>query len=574
MIRFENITYRNFLSVGDNPITISLDTGQSTLIVGENGQGKSILLDALSYALFGKPHRSINKPQLVNSINGKHCEVTINFSIGPDKFCVIRGMKPNRFEIWQNGEMLNQDSKAKDYQKILENNILKLNHKSFHQIVVLGSSNFIPFMKLPAQHRREVIEDLLDIRIFSKMNVLLKEHKSSISNTLSSIRDEYEILLEKISMTKKHLNELETLKEQNTDKILAEIKEIEVEVKAIENDNFQIENEMQQLRDEIQSLTSSDKIASKKKKLYGYEGNIDSKIRKLKNEQQFFTSHDQCPTCSQDITTETKNSILSKVSSSLDELNHGYNELQREIDKVEKEYNKLEEATKKLSEISGKTQYNNQVIKMKRQSVKTKKKELNSGVDNINTDEYRQKIDKLEWGIVEKEQERIQFEKKLRYCGLAEELLKDSGIKTKIIEQYIPVMNKLINDYLSVFDFFVSFTIDESFEERIRSRHRDDFSYASFSEGEKAKIDLSLLLTWRKIAEMKNSTNTNLLIMDEVFDGSLDESGSEALMNLFRTFSNDTSIFVISHKTDVWQDKFDRVFRFRKENNFSVCDKT
>jgi DNA repair exonuclease SbcCD ATPase subunit len=569
MITFESITYKNFLSVGNNPITIDLNSGHSTLIVGSNGEGKSTLLDALSFGLFGKPHRAINKPQLVNSINEKHCEVTVTFSIGADSYTVIRGMKPNKFEIWQNGEMLNQDSKAKDYQKILESSILKLNHKSFHQIVVLGSSNFTPFMQLSAQNRREVIEDLLDIRIFSKMNALLKDRKVSIRDTLRSIQTEGEFLSEKIIMTKKHLRELENIKESDREKVFKKCKDLAADLK-------NLEEECKALNEDLKNMprNDSEKTVAKKKKLYGYEGTIKSKIEKLKNEEEFFTQNDTCPTCSQDITAETKDSILAKVNTSLQELTDGYQSLQEEIVRVEQEYEDVLSQAKRLQEVSGKIQYQNQVIAMKRKELDSKSKELQAlqTTDN-NTAEYQKTLKSLQAKAEENDQERIAYQKESNHCALAEELLKDSGIKTKIIQQYIPVMNKLINEYLSVFDFFVSFTIDESFEERIRSRHRDDFSYSSFSEGEKAKIDLSLLLTWRKIAEMKNSTNTNLLIMDEVFDGSLDEAGSESLMNLFRTFSNDTSIFVISHKTDVWQDKFDRVFRFRKENNFSVCDK-
>lgn len=569
MIVFETIEYRNFLSVGNNPIKIDLNTGQSTLIVGANGEGKSILLDALSFALFGKPHRGINKPQLINSINEKNCEVTVNFSIGSDSFCVIRGMKPTKFEIWQNGKLLNQDSKSKDYQKILETTILKLNHKSFHQIVVLGSSNFIPFMQLSAHHRREVIEDLLDIRIFSKMNALLKERKVQVRDNLKSLTDDSASLKEKIAMTKKHIYELETLHESNTEKVEEEIKQLEKDVKELHNENKQLSEQLSNI-----DQPNNEKVLSKKKRLYGYEGNISSKIEKLKKEKSFFVENNTCPTCSQDITKETKDTILKQVQDSMKELSDGHSLLQTEIAKAEEEHAQITKEIERIREITSKVNHNKQLISLKHKDAVNKAKELGQNEGSNNTDSYYKDLNKLQERLQQTDKDRISYEKESNYCAMAEELLKDSGIKTKIIQQYIPIMNRLINEYLSVFDFFVSFTIDESFEEKIRSRHRDDFSYSSFSEGEKAKIDLSLLLTWRKIAEMKNSTNTNLLIMDEVFDGSLDEAGSESLMNLFRTFSNDTSIFVISHKTDVWQDKFDRVFRFAKENNFSVCHKT
>ena len=563
MIHFTKLTYRNFLSSGDTPIEIDLDSSPKTLVIGTNGSGKSMMLDALAFALFGKPHRSINKPQLVNSVNGKKCEVSVEFRVGSSHYRVERGIKPNRFEIWEDGTKVDQQSHSRDYQKHLEANILKLNHKSFHQIVVLGSSSFVPFMQLSAAHRREVIEDLLDIKVFSAMTSVLKEKKSSLKNRLQKVEQQAQSLDEQVKMKEDHLKQLEDLRNQNEKSLQKSIKELEDEIEAVDARLNEHKNQLDQSEKPDES-----KINKKKKKLWGFESNINNKIERYQKDIDFFEVNEECPTCSQPIDQTFRREKIQNLKDSLSEVSEGYQQLQEEIESLEAQHQEVKKKINEFDKLSAQIQMDQKEMSHLVQTRYQKFKELNQG--KIDLTEHQKELDQLIDSRKENRSLRREMEEEQTYQIVAEEMLKDSGIKTRIIQKYLPVMNQLINEYLSAFDFFVSFNLDESFGETIRSRHRDDFSYESFSEGEKAKIDLALLLTWRRIAELKNSTHTNLLIMDEVFDGSLDEAGSDNLLKIFDTFGDSTNIFVISHKTDVWQDKFDRVLRFSKKNNFSV----
>jgi len=564
MIVFKKISYKNFLSVGNNPITIDLVKNKTTLIVGANGEGKSILLDALSFVLFGKPHRNVNKPQLVNSINGKNTLVELEFSIGHDEYRVVRGMLPGIFEIWKNKKMINQDSKSRDYQKILESNILKLNHKSFHQIVVLGSSSFVPFMQLPACHRREVIEDLLDISIFSKMNMLLKEKKAKVRDTVSSIEQELESLKGQIQLQKNHIRQLESISNENKARIQADLNAIESEIVSIQSSNSELMNEYSS----IQKVDFTPAL-NQKKTLYEYEGNIKGKVSKIRKDIGFFHDNDSCSTCSQPISPDTKAQMIERLGAKLKQFEEGYEKLKGEIEKAEKAYEELSAVQSKRNSIFSSIESNNRLIESKKNEKMRLMNSLNEQIDEDGLMQSKSMLTEIIEKSTKKQDEKIDFVETSSYYGIIEDLLKDTGIKTKIIRQYLPIMNKLINEYLQIFDFFVSFTIDENFEEKIRSRHRDDFSYSSFSEGEKSRIDLALMFTWRQIAKLKNSTNTNLLILDETFDSSLDSDGVENLLKVLYTMDANTNTFIISHKSDVLDGKFANKLLFKKKNNFT-----
>jgi DNA repair exonuclease SbcCD ATPase subunit len=564
MIIFKRIEYKNFLSVGDNPIEIDLNKNKTTLIVGANGEGKSILLDALSFVLFGKPHRNVNKPQLINSINGKQLRVEVDFSINKDEYKIIRGMSPGIFEIWKNKILINQDSKSRDYQKVLESNILKLNHKSFHQIVVLGSSSFIPFMQLPAQHRREVIEDLLDISIFSKMNLVLRDKKSKLKDSVSIVENELDSINAQIQLQKKHIQEIESITEDNKHRIEEELNLIDVEIEQLKEKNNTLLNEISLLEE-----VKLDGIQIEKKKLYGYQGNIKSKISNLKNEKNFFKDHDICPTCSQSIADEIKSKMIESAEIKLEEFGKGFEKLNIEIEKAEKVYQEMIDIQNSRNQFFSQIESNNRIIQSKREEKTRKFKFITESKEQENLTQYKEYLLSLITTLNNKQDEKIGLYEMSSYCNIVDELLKDTGIKTKIIRQYLPIMNKLINEHLQTFDFFVSFTLDENFEEKIRSRYRDDFSYASFSEGEKSRIDLALMFTWRQIAKLKNSTNTNLLILDETFDSSLDTDGVDNLLKVLYTLDVDTNTFIISHKTDVLEGRFENKLLFKKKNNFT-----
>ncbi len=566
MIIFKRCKYRNFLSAGDKFTVIELNSSPSTLVVGHNGSGKSTLLDALSFALFGKPHRDIKKPQLVNSINDRNCEVDVEFSIGNTNYVVSRGIKPNKFEILQNGVLLNQESHSRDYQKVLEQNILKLNHKSFHQIVVLGSSSFVPFMQLPSQHRREVIEDLLDINIFTKMNVLLKEKSAKLREQLAHVTYEADVVREKIAIQQKYISDLKKRDAEDHEKDLVKIAEITQEINELFTQNKTAQEELDCKQDHV---TAELNTATKKKQtLLTFETQISGNIRGVVKESKFYEENDNCPTCSQILEPEFKAQRTLTCKSRAKELLDGKSKLDLELSTIEESLAEIQLRLKECNRLSNTIQTNSNSVQLLQRQIHDLQREGNSISKTDITEAESSLIDLLEVGNKHATLKHECYEEGT-YNQAMTEMLKDTGIKTKIIRQYLPVMNKLINGYLQILDFFVSFNLNESFEEVIKSRHRDDFTYPSFSEGEKSRIDLALLFTWRQIARMKNSTSTNLLILDETFDSSLDTDGVDNLIKILGTLEDNTNVFIISHKADVLDGKFKSKIEFYKEKNFS-----
>jgi len=565
MIVFTKLRYKNFLSTGNTFTEIDLTKTSSTLVVGQNGSGKSTMLDALSFALFGKAHRNVNKPQLINTVNNKDCLVEVEFDALGQQFKIVRGIKPAKFEIWQDGTMINQDSHAKEYQKILEQNILKLNHKSFHQIVVLGSSSFIPFMQLPAQHRREVIEDLLDINVFSKMNTVLKEKIAVLKDSIRENEYALELNDSKIDTQKDHIVELEKISESAKDKLETELTEQQAELARLEE---LVEGYTDTRLREIEKLL----YVSKKKltEMQKFDFQFESKLKKFDKDIAFYEDNDTCPTCDQEITVDTKNRKIKETSESRQEIEDASVTLGFEIISSQKEIadneNLLSEETSKFQDV----EVYRRDIKRTQERIRSLQCDLSQGgqdLDSLQT--AKSTLEDLRRSREEIVQRKMDLAEEREYNNVITELLKDSGIKTKIIKQYLPVINKLTNQYLQVLDFYVHFDLDEGFNETIRSRHRDAFSYSSFSEGEKQRIDLALLFTWRQIAKMKNSVATNLLILDETFDSSLDADGVENLLKILDTLDNDTNVFIISHKGELLDNKFDRKIEFVKDKNFS-----
>jgi DNA repair exonuclease SbcCD ATPase subunit len=567
MIIFTSLTYCNFLSVGDKEITMNLNDSRSTLIVGHNGSGKSLMLDALSFVLFGKPHRNINKPQLVNSINGKNCLVTVEFKLGPSQYKIIRGLKPNIFEIWQNGILINQESHSRDYQKLLETNILKLNHKSFHQVVVLGSSNFIPFMQLSSHHRREVIEDLLDIGVFSKMNAVLKENTAKLKDNLKDTENQLFTLKEKVDLQKKHILRLQQLNESNAAKYSEEIVNLRNNIDEMMTENLSLSSEYSEAYGKTQQqLQRHEKT---KASLLSYERQIKDNIKKIVSDSQFYENNTECPTCNQTIGSEIREHKISECKHSAQELNSGYDKLKESLAQTGDSIQEVSSELQRLNSLHNKIHSNQNLVSGFEKRISDLTTLMNTRHETSEVTDAQSSLDSI-YSERESLQElkSTQLEERM-YNEILAELLKDTGIKTKIIRQYLPVMNKLINHYLQILDFFVSFNLDENFTETIRSRHRDDFSYSSFSEGEKQRIDLSLLFAWRQVAKMKNSSNTNLLILDEVFDASLDSDGIDNLLKIMNTLDADTRIFVISHKQDLLEGKFEQKIEFEKVKNFT-----
>jgi DNA repair exonuclease SbcCD ATPase subunit len=568
MIIFQNVKFKNFLSTGNDWTEINLNKTSSTLIVGHNGAGKSTILDALSFGLFGKPHRNINKPQLVNTINNKDCVVEVQFQIGPAHFKIIRGLKPAIFEIWKNGTMINQSSKAVEYQKILEQNIIKLNHKSFHQIVVLGSSSFIPFMQLPAQHRRDVIEDLLDINIFSKMNILVKEKNAKLKDTLKDLAYQLDILNNRLETQKKYIKDITQINDEEIASKNASIQSTYEEIEAIQNQNLELTEQIGASQESIDD--SLKKAHAKKESLVQYNAQFKQTISNVVKDAKFFEDNDNCPVCTQPIQDSMRNRKIEDAKSKAKELKAAIEKVAEETRVVENtiaDFNsKAEDIRKKTSTISS----NNRQISFLQKSIDT----LRLDIDRLSNKTGDMGVAESELSAMKEEKSslmetRLELNEEYTYNQVMAEMLKDTGIKTKVIKQYLPVINKLVNQYLQVLDFFVLFNLDESFQETIRSRHRDIFTYDSFSEGEKQRIDLALLFTWRQIAKMKNSVATNLLVLDETFDSSLDHEGVDNLMKILYTLDNDTNVFVISHKGEILDGKFKEKIEFYKDKNFS-----
>jgi len=555
------------LSTGNAFTEIKLDKSTNTLIVGQNGAGKSTILDALTFALFNKPFRKINKPQLVNTINDRDCLVEVEFSIGKKKYKIVRGIKPNIFEIHCDGKLIDQDAKIGDYQEYLENVVLKLNYKSFTQVVVLGSAAFVPFMQLSAADRRTIIEDLLDISIFSSMNKLVKDRVSSTKDNQKTVDYEIKLTEEKIAMQIQSINEQKKNSDTEIEKKLAEV-EMNNQFIAATNDTIvEIESQIETL--ELINAECGD-LSRKSSKLLQIEGKFEDNISKLKSDIQFYNDNDNCPSCQQTITEEHKCKSVDEKNKKIEEISEAAVKLSAEITKVSSQLADVASRQKEIRE------HQSDIVKLNTQVTSTNSYNTKVLLEieqlkkrSISLEKDNEKLKELNKMLVEAKKSAEKLSADKQYLEFAATLLKDTGIKTKIIKQYLPVMNKLINKFLTSMEFFVNFNLNESFEETIKSRHRDVFSYASFSEGEKMRIDLALLFTWRQIAKMKNSVSTNLLILDEVFDSSLDGVGTEEFMKLLNSLDKDTNVFVISHKGDQLFDKFRSVIKFEKKNNFS-----
>ena len=568
MIHFKTVRWKNFLSTGNNFTEIKLDKRPTTLIVGENGSGKSTLLDAICFALFGKPYRNINKPQLVNSINGKGCLVEIEFSIGSRQYKIVRGIKPNKFEIWINDTMIDQNSATRDYQKYLEEGILKLNYKSFTQIVILGSASFTPFMQLPTGARRDIIEDILDIRIFSSMNLVLKEKINELKNNLQIIENDISLAKNKAKLQEEYIKTLEDDRE-------AKIKDIEEKIVSILSDVQDMKSSLAQLNDQkficLDSIEDQNDIINSINVVMNDIKDFERNYSKIEKDISFYHDNDTCPKCKQGIEHEFKVDIIKDQQTDLEKIKSNIQDIQKEKEILEKRISVINKTLKEVDSLNEKINENkNDIITNERylQRLELEKDDIQKKVGNIDTE--KSKLVSLAKDTMQIIGKKVELNETADYYEIASVLLKDTGIKTKIIKKYLPIINKLVNKYLTSMDFFVQFNLDENFKEVIKSRHRDEFSYDSFSEGEKQRIDLALLFTWRTIAKLKNSASTNLLILDEVFDSSLDNAATEYVLTLLNTLGEGTNIWVISHKGDQLFDKFHHVVKFVKKQNFSV----
>lgn len=572
MIEFKTIKWKNFLSTGNNFTTISLNENNKTLIVGENGAGKSTILDALCFGLFNKPFRKINKPQLVNTINGTDCVVEIEFNIGKVSWKVCRGMRPNIFELYKNGNQLDQTASSADQQKWFEQNVLKLNYKSFTQIVVLGSSTFVPFMQLPAAGRREVIEDILDIRIFSTMNTILKDRVRENKEQISEAEYSLSLLKDKLQVQK---TLIEDLKKQSAENVSLWEEEISNMQNDIETNQQELEKHMVTIDELTKTMNSHPNPQQELKKLNEFNIKFKSKLQDMQKEINFLTSNDVCPTCNQEITEEFKNQNIDQNNKKIDKLNDALIDIDSKLKGLNETLQKRTSIQKDITQVQNNINNCFSTINWK----KNKVEETQIKIDSIktNTDNIDREKDKMK-GMIEQgksqELQRRQIMKRSTELKIIAEILKDGGVKSSIIRKYLPVMNTLINKHLQELEFYVNFNLDDTFNETIKSRYRDDFSYASFSEGEKMRIDLALLFTWREVAKLKNSVNTNILILDEIFDSSLDSNGTADFINILKTVTEGNNVFVISHKEDMLHDKFDNVIQFKKVKNFSKPSQT
>jgi DNA repair exonuclease SbcCD ATPase subunit len=567
MIKFKLVRWKNFLSTGAQFTEVKLDRSPTTLIVGENGAGKSTILDAICFSLFGKAFRNINKPQLVNSINEKHLVVEIEFDIGRKEYKIVRGVKPTIFEIYCNGELLNQDAAARDYQKYLEETILKLNYKSFTQIVILGSASFTPFMQLPASHRREVIEDILDIQIFSVMNVILKTKISTIRDVIRDIDNKIEVGKQKVQLQQNYIKQLEQEQQKRNEDVQLQIHQATQQIQQLSETSEQLSKTLQELKESVADEQSS---SAKRTELGGLLKSLSTRIKNAKDQILFYEEHDNCPTCTQTLTGELKESAIVKHTHKVEEISDAINTLNERIEALEARLDEISVIKSRMAEVqSDMVTVNTTIISNQNYIKKLQEESARVSNEAASIETAKAELKSMAKEVVQNSENKSKFKEDSYYLEAAATLLKDTGIKTKVIRQYLPVINKLVNKYLTAMDFFVSFELDEAFNETIKSRHRDDFSYASFSEGEKQRIDLALIFTWRTIAKMKNSASTNLLLLDEVFDSSLDSNGTEFVMNLLNTLGEDTSVFVISHKGDQLFDKFRSLIRFEKVQNFS-----
>ena len=566
MILFEKIRWKNFLSTGNQYTEISFTEHPTNLIIGTNGAGKSTLLDALTFSLFGKPFRKINKPQLVNTVNEKDCNVEVEFSIGNTKWKVVRGIKPNVFEIFRDGNALNQSAAALDQQKWFEQNVIKMNYKSFTQIVILGSSTFVPFMQLTATNRRDVIEDLLDIRIFSSMNNLMKDKIRQIKEDIKVLELKKESLIDKVKMQENFIEEIESRGKENIKSKEERISELLNEENNLMNDNAYIEEDVFKLTKEIEGLDSA---KEKLRTLGNLKGKISNKVSTITKEHKFFTQNTVCPTCNQDIEETFRINRIKDAQDKAKELQSGYKELEQAINKEEERERQFTALSKEITTLTHGISQNNIKIAGCQRQVRDLESEIQRVTDNLaNRNTEHEKLTTFKDNLKTTYDELAQRKDTINYYDFSYSLLKDGGVKTKIIKKYLPLINQQVNRYLQLMDFYINFSLDEEFNETVQSPIHEDFSYSSFSEGEKMRIDLALLFTWREVARMKNSVNTNLLIMDEVFDSSLDGFGTEEFLKIIRFVIKDANIFVISHKESL-HDKFADVIRFDKVKGFS-----
>jgi len=567
VIIFKKVRYKNFLSTGNQFIEIQLDRSSKTLVVGENGAGKSTMLDALCFGLFQRAFRNIKKDQMINSINEKDCVVEVEFTIGQNDYKIIRGIKPNIFEIWCNDVMLNQDAAQRDYQKHLESTILKLNFRSFTQVVILGNASFVPFMQLRARHRRQVVEEILDIEIFSKMNLLFREKQKNQDEIIKQSDFNCQLIDSKIESQKKHIEDMSGNKQQTVDKKMIELEQAQTDI-----DNYQLDIDKVKIeKAELQKqIIDESKVNNKHKQLHNLEAKLENTCSKHKKDLGFFQTHNDCPVCQQAIDEVFKSTMIGKKAEKIQELEGALGQIEKDIKSTE---DRLDIINKTMVTIREKelliNRYETSISEINKYMI-NKQKEIDELEDeSFTTGVATGKLEELQEQLTAAESAKVKQKEQKNYLDTARYLMQDTGIKTKIIKQYLPIMNQFINKNLADMDFFVNFTLDEEFNETIKSRHRDEFNYHSFSEGEKLRIDLAILFTWREIAKLKNSTNTNLLILDEIFDSSLDASGTDEFMRILSNKLAKENVFVISHKGDTLLDKFPSILKFEKYKNFT-----
>jgi len=566
MILFKTIKWKNFLSTGNQYTEVDFTLNSTNLIVGTNGAGKSTILDALTFSLFGRPFRKINKPQLINTVNEKDCIVEVEFTIGTTEWKVVRGIKPNIFEIHRNGEVLDQASASVDQQKWLEQTVLKMNYKSFTQIVILGSSTFVPFMQLPAAHRREVIEDLLDIKIFSSMNTVIKEKIRQIREEVKTLELKKESLFDKVEMQRNFIEELENRGNAKINDNQKKIANLDAEVDIYMRENSSLEESIFKYIKEQEEVTGA---ADKLRKLGNLKGKISQKVLTITTEHKFFTENTVCPTCTQDIDETFRLHRITDAQNKAKELQSGYQELEETIKSEEERERQFNILSKEITKLTHEVSQNNTKISGCQRQIRDFESEIQTLTNQLkNKNTEHEKLESFRETLQKTYDELAVKKDSINYYDFAYGLLKDGGVKSKIIKKYLPLINQQVNRYLQMMDFYINFTLDEEFNETVQSPIHEDFSYASFSEGEKMRIDLALLFTWREVAGFKNSVNTNLLILDEVFDSSLDGFGTEEFLKIIKYTIKDANIFVISHKTGL-DDKFDNVIKFEKVKGFS-----
>ena len=567
MIVFKKVRYKNFLSTGQQFIEIQLGRSSKTLVVGENGAGKSTMLDALCFGLFQRAFRNIKKEQMVNSINEKDCVVEVEFIIGQNEYKIVRGIKPNIFEIWCNNVMLNQDAAVRDYQKHLESTILKLNFRSFTQVVILGNASFVPFMQLRARHRRQVVEEILDIEIFSKMNLMFREKQKLQDEVIKQSDFNCQLIDGKIESQKKHIEDMSGNNQQLIEKKQIEIRQAQTDIDNYKLDIDKVNKEKIELQNEILDET---KINNKYKQLHNMEAKLENTCSKHKKDLEFFETHNDCPTCQQAIDEAFKSTMIDKKKNKVIEIDSAMGQLVKEITTTEQRLHSINETMVAIREKELLiNRYETSISEIQRYMANKQNEVDELEDDKFTTGAATGKLEELQEQLTEAESAKVKQKEQKTYLDTARYLMQDTGIKTKIIKQYLPIMNQFINKNLADMDFFVNFTLDDEFNETIKSRYRDEFNYHSFSEGEKLRIDLAILFTWREIAKLKNSTNTNLLILDEIFDSSLDASGTDEFMRILTNKLAKENVFVISHKGDTLLDKFPSILKFEKYKNFT-----